>query len=214
MKNTTYLLILLAIALCVVSYKLVKSESERAADEITQNTAIGAILNRSSVRSYTEREVTEEQVDTLLRCAMSAPTAVNRQPWAFVVIRERHLLDSIAQKIGSMKMMKEVGLAVVVCGNLDEALEGEAQSYWVQDASAASENILVAAQSMGLGTVWCGVYPKEDRVEIFRALLKLPDHIVPLNCIAIGYPEGTPKPKDKWKPEKVKLNSWSTTYFK
>lgn len=214
MKNSTYLIILLALGLLFVSYKWVAAARQNETPEQTASAnasttaALDAIMTRTSVRSYTDRDVSDEQLDTLLRAAMAAPTAVNKQPWRFVVIRDRETLDFIAENFPSMTMMKEAHLAVVVCGDLEAALEGEAQSYWIQDASAATENLLVAANAMGLGTVWCGVYPKSDRVEVFGELLELPAHIIPLNCIAVGYPKGETTPKDKWKPEYVHYDTW------
>ena len=170
--------------------------------------AIEAIMTRTSVRAYTDSAVSEAQTETLLRAAMAAPTAVNKQPWRFVVIRDRALLDTIAANFQSMQMMRQAPMAVVVCGDMKATLEGEAQAYWAQDCSAATENLLVAANAMGLGSVWCGVYPKSDRVAKFKELLSLPSEIIPLNCIAVGYPAEKPEPKDKWKPEYVHYNSW------
>lgn len=212
MKNAKYLIVVLALGLLFVAYRWAYATSEESAPTASAaESAINAIMTRTSVRAYTDEDVSEEQLDTLLRAAMSAPTAVNKQPWRFVVIRERATLDYIAANFGSMKMMQQAPLAIVVCGDLDAALEGEAQAYWVQDASAATENLLVAANAMGLGTVWCGVFPKSDRVEAFSKLLGLPEQIIPLNCIAVGHPSGERSPKDKWHPDFVHYGSWAGT---
>ena len=97
---------------------------------------------------------------------------------------------------------------IVVCGNMEQALDGNAREYWVQDCSAATENILIAAHSLGLGSVWCGVYPIDDRVDALRKVLRIPDSVIPLNVICIGYPDAPVAPKDKWKPEKVHHNGY------
>ncbi|MDE6682883.1 MAG: nitroreductase family protein, partial [Muribaculaceae bacterium] len=172
------------------------------------SSTIEDIMTRTSVRSYSDKKVAKETVDTLLRAAMAAPTAMNKQPWRFVVIEKRELLDSIAAKFKSMTMAAKAPLAVVMCGDMTAAIEGEGREYWVQDVSAASENLLLAAHAVGLGAVWCGIYPIAERVNDFSKMLELPENIVPMACICIGYPEGINQPKDKWKPEYVHYNSW------
>lgn len=212
MKNPVFVIVLLALGLVFVSYKWATAPSahepaaEAKAD--TASIAYNEIMTRASVRAYADRPVSEGMIDTLLHAAMAAPTAVNKQPWRFVVIRDRQTLDYIGDNFGSMSMAKSAPLAIVVCGDLSAALDGEGREYWVQDASAATENLLLAAHACGLGAVWCGVYPIADRVQLFSELLHLPDNIVPLNCIVIGYPSGVTTPKDKWKPENVRYETW------
>jgi hypothetical protein len=207
MKNSGYLIILLALGLVVVSYKWVsKPSSENTVN--MENTAIENIMTRSSVRAYTDRDVTEEQVDTLLRAAMAAPTAGNKQPWRFVVIRDRETRSWISDNFQSMTMVAKAPLAIVVCGDVDATFPGEGREYWAQDASAATENLLLAAHAMGLGAVWCGIYPMSERVDSFSAKLGLPSNVLPLCCVAIGYPSTKPTPKDKWHPEYVHHDKW------
>ncbi|MDE6329163.1 MAG: nitroreductase family protein [Muribaculaceae bacterium] len=211
MKNPIYLIILLALGLVVVAYGWISSrrEAEAARESVaTATTTYSDIMTRCSVRAYSDRKVSEEQVDSLLRAAMAAPSAANKQPWRFVVVNDRKTLDFIASNFKSMTMMSNAALAIVVCGDMKSTLEGEGGDYWVQDTSAATENLLLAAHAMGLGAVWCGVYPMTDRVKIFSELLHLPADIVPLNCIAIGWPEGDPEPKDKWDRAHVHYNTW------
>lgn len=207
MKNSTYLIILLALGLVFVSYKWISASTSSDVEPVQKST-IEDIMTRTSVRSYTDKEVGSEQIDTLLRAAMAAPTAGNKQPWRFVVINERATLDSIAENFNSMTMAKEASIAVVMCGDVTATFEGEGQEYWVQDVSAASENLLLAAHSMGLGAVWCGIYPISARVEQFSQMLNLPENIVPMACICVGYPSGETTPKDKWKPEYIHYNTW------
>lgn len=168
-----------------------------------KNAALENILTRTSVRSYTEQPVEPAKVELLLRAGMAAPTAVNKQPWHFVVLDTREALDRLVSANPRAGMLKQAPLAIVVCGDMTKALEGKAREYWIQDCSAATENILLAAHALGLGAVWTGTYPIEDRVKATTEALSLPEHIIPLCTIVIGYPKGDAQPKDKWKPENV-----------
>ncbi len=149
--------------------------------------------------------VTDEQVRGLLSAAMSAPSSSNGQPWHFIVIDDRRILDDIPKFHPYSAMLKEAPLAVVVCG--DTTLE-RSKGVWVQDCSAATENMLLAARAWGLGSVWLGVYPIEERVSGVRKLLGLPDNVIPLNIIAIGHPGETKPPANRFNPERVHKNRW------
>ena len=170
--------------------------------------AIEVILTRTSVRTYLDKKVEPEKIDVLLKAAMAAPSAVNKQPWAFIVITDRDKLNTLAESLPHAKMLTKAPLAIVVCGDLSKGLEGNALNYWVQDVSAASENLLLAAHALGLGAVWTGVYPLMERVNDVSRILELPRHIVPLNVIPVGYPAGETAPKDKWNPENIHYNGW------
>ncbi|TVM15674.1 nitroreductase family protein [Oceanidesulfovibrio indonesiensis] len=168
--------------------------------------AMEAILTRRSIRAYTDDPVTDEQVETLLRAAMAAPSAGNSQAWAFVVIRDRELLDAVPAVHPYAKMTPQAPLAVLVCGDVSaEKYPG----FWVQDCSAAVENLLLAAHAMGLGAVWTGIYPDESRVEGFRRLFSLPEHIVPLALVPLGFPKESKEVSDRYDPAKVKRERWS-----
>ena len=170
--------------------------------------AIETIMTRTSIRSFTDRAVAADTIEMLLRAGMAAPTAVNLQPWHFVVVTDRAKLDELGGNGRQSKMWQESPLVIVVCGNLEKALEGPGQAFWVQDCSAATENILLAAHALGLGAVWTGCYPIEERVAMVSEVLGLPEHIVPLCAIVMGYPNESPEPKDKWKPENVSYNGF------
>ena len=170
--------------------------------------AIETIMTRTSIRSFTDRAVAADTIEILLRAGMAAPTAVNLQPWHFVVVTDRAKLDELGGNGRQSKMWQESPLVIVVCGNLEKALEGPGQAFWVQDCSAATENILLAAHALGLGAVWTGCYPIEERVAMVSEVLGLPEHIVPLCAIVMGYPNESPEPKDKWKPENVSYNGY------
>lgn len=172
------------------------------------NKTVHTILNRKSVRSYAKKLVEKEKVDTLLRAAMSAPTAVNKQPWAFVVIDNPQILEKLSTSLPYAKMAASAPMAIVVCGDLNKTLRGQDDPYWPLDCSAASENMLLAAESMGLGAVWTAVYPEKDRMEIVSEILSLPEYIVPFNLIPVGYPKHPEEPKDKFKEENIHYNQW------
>lgn len=204
----TIIMILGAILIALI-VKMCLTQENPTVKMDPKNTTLETIHARKSVRAFTQQKVSAEQVDTLLRAAMAAPTAVNKQPWAFIVVNDRAMLDTLAAQLPYAKMLESVGVAIIVCGDTTKALMDVDQSYWVQDCSAASENLLLAAQSMGLGAVWTGVFPRLDRVEMVKRTLKLPEHIIPLNVIPIGYPANPDEPaKDKYKSENIHLNGW------
>ena len=172
------------------------------------NNTLEVIHQRKSVRNYTDQKVEKEKLETLVKAGMAAPTAVNKQPWAFVVIDDKDVLNQLGDALPYAKMAKKAGGAIIVCGDLSKALEGWEQEFWIQDCSAATQNILLAAESMGLGAVWTAAYPAKDRMKSVIDILNLPEHIIPLNVIPIGYPKGMEKPKDKWKSENMHWQKW------
>lgn len=173
-----------------------------ATDAVLEN-----IMTRTSVRQFTNRPIAADTLENILKAGMAAPTAVNKQPWAMVVVTDRDVLDSLMAE-HPYSNLKTATAAIIVCGDMELALEGVAQEYWVQDCSAVTENILLAAHAYGLGAVWCGVYPNPERIPGAKRVLNLPDHIMPLNIISMGYPVGPQEPKDKWMPEKVHYQNW------
>ena len=170
--------------------------------------AINNIMTRTSIRQYTDEPVSKADIETMLRAGMAAPTAVNRQPWHFVVINSKEKLAELAGDNPRGGMLKKAPLAIVVCGNMDKALPGQGNGFWVQDCSAATENILLAANAIGLGAVWTGLYPDVNRAGAVAKVLKLPETFIPLCTIVIGHPAEQPAPKDKWKPENVSYNEF------
>ncbi len=167
------------------------------------NETLEVIHSRKSVRHFTGEPVSKVQIETLLRAGMAAPTAANRQPWVFYVVTQRETLDALGDKLPYAKMLSQVGTAIVVCGDMEKAGNLKEKDYWVQDCSAASENILLAAESLGLGAVWTAAFPYDDRTAVVIEALNLPENHIPLNVIPIGYPTGEDVPKNKWKPENV-----------
>lgn len=189
-----------AAVLCVVGC------TNQHTNRMETNSVIENILTRTSIRQFSAQPVTDEQVDTLLRCGLAAPSAVNAQPWEYVVVRDRAILDTLAVRYPNTRISANVSVAIVPCGNLNKAFSA-APDFWIQDVSAATENILLAAHAMGLGAVWTGVYPT-DKVAPVQQLLNLPAHIVPLCIIPVGYPAENPTPKDKYKPELIHNDRW------
>ena len=210
MNTSNILNVLLAVALVILSVKiafLCNGDKSSAGDKSSSD-AIENIMTRVSVRAYTDRMVEDDKIETMIRAAMAAPSAGNKQPWRFVVIKDKEILKAVASNMHTMTMADKAPVAVVVCGDMNDTFPGDGLDYWVEDASAATENLLLAAHSMGLGAVWCGVYPMKDRVAFIQSLLKLPDNIVPLNVVPVGYPAEQPEVKDKWKPGNIHYDTW------
>ena len=159
-----------------------------------------ALHSRRSVRNYTDKPVSESDIHTLLDAAMIAPSAGNAQPWQFVVIRDAALLKKVSTAHPYVGMAAKAPLAIAVCAEL--ALE-KYPGYWVQDCSAAMQNLLLAATGLGLGTVWTGIYPVEDRVATFCSLLRLPEGVVPLGLAVIGHPASPAESKSRFNADRV-----------
>lgn len=170
-----------------------------------KNAVLDNIATRMSVRAYTDEPVSDEDIEALLRAAMAAPSAMNRQPWEFIVVRDREMLDTLGATLRYAKMLKQAPLAIVVCAetcytNRDgEVVENQ---MWEHDASAATENLLLAAHALGLGAVWTAASDPE-RSAIVREALGITGTVMPLCVVPIGHPAGVDEPKDKWKPEKI-----------
>lgn len=193
----------LAASLIATLVHLVAIHSEnkdmKQSNQSTAKVVLQTILSRKSVRSFTDAPVTREQLDTLIRAAMAAPSGRDMRPWRFVVITERTTLDTLAARLPYAKMTSEAAAAIVVCGDLSvTGKDGKPSGNWTFDCSAATQNILLMVEAMGLGAVWTGVHPYPDRIQAVHETLELPDNLVPLNLIPIGHPKGETKPKDKF----------------
>ncbi len=165
------------------------------------------IHSRKSVRNFTGEAVSKADLDKIVRAGMAAPTAVNMQPWSFVVITDRKTLDDLAKGLPYAKMLSKAGAAIIVCTEPKSAFD-RSTDFAVIDASLAGENILLAIEALGLGGVWTAAYPDKDRIEHVRKVLKIPEDIIPLTVIPVGYPTGEDKPKDKYKKEKIHWDRW------
>ena len=160
------------------------------------------IFERRSVREFLPEAVGEEAVERLLRAAMQAPSAGNGQPWEFVVIRDREAMKAVKDFHPYAMALDTAPLAVLVCGNTKRQ-KFPIEGYWAQDCAACTENLLLEAVHLGLGSVWMGVYPRPERVEGCRMLFRLPEHILPLCIVAIGKPKAAPESSDRFDPERI-----------
>lgn len=167
--------------------------------------ALECLHTRRSIRKYTDEPVSKEEIEELLRAAMTAPSACNQQPWHFVVVTDREKLDAVPNFSPHAKMVRQAPLGILVCA--DPSLE-KCKDYWVQDCASATLNLLNAARALDLGTVWTGVYPREDRVNGLRAHLGVPESIVPFSFIVVGRPAEDFHRADRYKPERVHENGW------
>jgi len=165
---------------------------------------IEAILTRRSIRKYDpDKPVSEEYIKLILKAGMSAPSAMNFQPWNFVVINKRSVIDQIPIFHPYATMVKYAPLVIAVCAEIDKS-----PGFWEQDCSAATENMLLAAHSLGLGAVWLGTYPIDERIDGVRKLLNIPDNIMPMSLISIGHPLQSKPAEDRFDAQKVHYNTW------
>lgn len=183
-------------------------ENKELQNLMADNAAFRNIMERTSVRRFTDEPVTDLQKQALLHAAMSAPTGVNKQPWEFIIVDDKEILKQLADALPYAKMAAQAPVAIVVCGNPDRFLEGDDATLWEQDLSAASENILLAANALGLGGVWTCLYPHPDRMQSVRRILNINEKIIPFNLIPVGHPAVSCQPMDKWHPERVHYNEF------
>lgn len=164
-----------------------------------------AIMNRRSIRKFTEESVTDKQVSRILEAAMMAPSAGNAQPWQFIVVRDKKIQTGVSKINKYASFASKAPVGILVCGDLSlEKFPG----YWVQDCSAATQNILLAAQDLGLGSVWTGIYPMEDRIAGFKTLFNLPDPVIPLGYIVIGHPDQHLTTASRYNTARIHRDTW------
>ncbi len=199
--NTFYLLLVVVLAIVILKTSCMGDQKQ---DETTlkSKAVLENIAERKSVRKYLNKSVEEDKIDAMVKAGMAAPSGMDRRPWEFVVVTDREALDSMAAKLPYAKMLTNAPLAIVVCGDTTRS------SYWYLDCSAATQNVLLAAEALGLGAVWTAAYPYEDRIDVVRQNTGLPENIVPLCVIPIGYPDGPQKAKDKFDLHRVHRNKY------
>lgn len=164
-----------------------------------------AILTRRSLRKFTGQPLKDKEIEKILQCAMHAPSAVNEQPWQFIVVKSQNIREQLSATSPYTHMARQASVVIVVCGDL--SLE-KAPGFWVQDCSAAIQNILLAACGLNIGAVWCGVYPEKERIEFIKKTLALPENVIPLGMINLGYSEQKYHEEDRFKPERIHLDKW------
>ena len=180
--------------------------------------ALDVIMTRTSIRSYTGDPVSQEQLETILKAGMAAPTAMNGQPWRFVVVTDKETINAVFASGFRGEMFTQAGAVIVVCGQSTQmrkpfgqpdAPETEQPNmFWYEDCSAAAENILLAAHALGLGAVWTAGYPAQERIVPIAEALGIPANVIPLCIIPVGVPAENPEPKDKWNPDNIHWNKW------
>jgi len=163
------------------------------------------IFSRRSIRKFTPEPVSSEHLEKLLRAAMNAPSACNEQPWEFVVIRDREIFKKIRTFQRFSAPLDTADLAIVVCGDTKrQTFDG----FWVQDCSAATQNLLLEAEYLGLGAVWMGLHPLKPWTDKMKALLNLPEQVIPLGIIAVGHPAARVEPADRYQSERIHFDKW------
>ena len=167
--------------------------------------ALEIIHSRRSIRKYEKRKVSDELIIKIISAGMAAPSAGNQQPWQFILIKDEKILSKIPQIHPYAAMAKDAPVAILICGDLGlEKHEG----FWVQDCSAATENILLAANALGLGAVWTGVFPVQERINGFKKLLDIPENVIPFALIPLGFPAEKRLKEDRYKAERIHYNGW------
>ena len=199
--NTFYLLLVVVFAFVILKTSCL-GDHKQYDTTLKSKAVLENIAERKSVRKYLNKSVEEDKIDAMVKAGMAAPSGMDRRPWEFVVVTDREALDSMAAKLPYAKMLTNAPLAIVVCGDTTRS------SYWYLDCSAATQNVLLAAEALGLGAVWTAAYPYEDRIDVVRQNTGLPENIVPLCVIPIGYPDGPQKAKDKFDPQRVHRNKY------
>lgn len=192
------------IFLFVIIIVSLTSCSETDKSQITKKDAVLSVIHeRKSVRNFIkDRPITKEDMETLIKAGMAAPSGKDTRPWEFIVIDDRAILDEMEQKLPTAKMLSSAPMAIVVCGDSTRSF------YWYLDCSAATQNILLAAEAMGLGAVWTAAYPYQDRMDIVIKHTNLPSNILPLVVIPVGYPMGPHSPKNKFDETRIHMNKW------
>ena len=202
MKKLLFAMATVLMALGACTQQGNDENNEATANVDKGQAAIENIMTRTSIRQYKDQPVEQEKIDIMLKAAMAAPTAVNLQPWHFIVITDKNTIGLL-----SGKQPTNAPLLIAVCGDTDKTSMPDGKmklpDFWVEDVSAATENLLLAAHALGLGAVWTGVYPAMERVAEVANVLNCPNNIVPVAVVRIGYPDESPEPKNKFKEENI-----------
>jgi len=211
MNKSNLLALLLVIALFITTYKLVEMKNELK--EVSQSATtkkeavLSVIQSRKSVRNYTDKLVSKEDLNTIMRAGMAAPSGHDTRPWQFIAITDRGTMLELRKELEWARGLDGSPAAIVVCGDMSK-VDKRNPEFWITDTSAATQNILLAIEAMGLGGVWSTLYPGDERMQHARKILNLPDHIMPMCVIPLGYPTGVEKAKDKYNADDIHWEKW------
>ncbi|MEA2012811.1 MAG: nitroreductase family protein [Verrucomicrobiota bacterium] len=172
------------------------------------NDKLKNLFSRRSIRKYTNQKISEQTIRDILDAAMAAPSAVATDPWRFIVIRKKKTLQKIADVLPNGTMIADADVGIIICGDINAAHTQEL-SYMLQDCSAAIENILLAVSQLGLGACWLGVHPRTDRIKNIKEIFSLPEEVIPISAIAIGYPAEEKEPRTRYDKNKVYFEEWN-----
>jgi nitroreductase len=165
------------------------------------------IYSRRSIRKYKKEEIKDEIITELLKAAMAAPSAAGKDPWRYIVIKNKSTLKTIAEGLPNGNFIENAPLGIIICGDINCAHANEL-SYLLQDCAAAIENLLLAANILQLGCCWIGVHPRKDRISFIQNLFNLPDNIIPVSCISVGYPDERKEPRTRFNKDYVHIEKW------
>ena len=216
MNISKILNIVLALALLVLILKYSIKSNDKTTDSTTDSkvevkssreVVLDVINNRKSVRFYSDEKVKDEDINTILKAGMAAPTALDLRPWKFIVIKNKETMKVMRKGLVYAKGLDESPVAIVVCGDMTKVHKGNPE-FWITDTSAATENMLLAMEAMGLGGVWSAIYPSEQGMSYIREVLGLPETIMPLCVIPFGHPKGVEKAKDKYDASNIHWEKW------
>lgn len=176
-------------------------------EAVMNKDALAVILDRKSVRSYTGEPVSREDIEKILRAAMAAPAAIHMLPWKFIVVTNKAKLKAVCDGLPFAKMLAKAGTGIIVCAVPGEAAMSS-EEFAILDCTCASENILLAAEALGLGAVWTALYPNKALMDFVRKEFNIPQHVIPLNLIPIGHPAGVEKAQDKYDAKNIHWEKW------
>jgi len=179
-------------------------------ENIDANEALKTIFERKSVRNFVpNKHIPKETLELIIKAGMAAPTGRNIQPWEFIVIEDKEVMKALSEALPYAKMLENTSAAIIVCGYPEDSKHERASRLWMLDCSNASQNILLAVESLGLGAVWTAGCPYEERIAAIKAAVNMPDELIPLNVIPIVYPTGEDKPNNKYVPNRVHWNKFN-----
>ncbi len=211
MKNSWQIVtLLLAVTLILLQVGQMLESGDEKESISAEKDALNIIMNRTSVRSYTDQIISEDIMEQILRAGMAAPSGKNIQPWELIVVRNKEMLYDLseAQPYAAGKL-NDATAAIIVCARPSTDKDDRKGSiYWDVDAAAVTQNILLAAEYFGVGAVWTTTHPHQHAIEDVRKLLNIPQDVTPLCIVSMGYPDKPKAVKNKWRPEKVHFEKW------